>query len=237
MKVLAILAVYAATGLQAATADVLFYGGDLDFENAMFSERSQRQDARVYDDFSLVEASLVTGIFGSFALTSGLPTVAYFEVRSGISPGNGGTLLASGEFSVQSTYLGGGIGPNYWRFSGEIAPLELAPGDYWVAMALVNDDGGACLIGTTSGANGEGGPLQNGNSFFDCTFFYEYFAGYNFASTQRILGPGSWDFSIGVEGHAVPEVSNAIIVLSGLGLVAKLSRMGRPSHSRRSNDQ
>ena len=53
MKILTILAPYAATGLQAATAEVLFYGGDQDGTNSLRSEHGATIDARVYDDFSL----------------------------------------------------------------------------------------------------------------------------------------------------------------------------------------
>ena len=129
MKVLAIFAICAATVPQAATAEVLFYGGDFDNVNGIISQRDPYADARVYEDFSLSEPSAITGVFGTFAdLHNQLPATAYFELRSDIEAGHGGKLIASGEFSVESTYQGGGIGFNFWRFSGNIAAVELAPG-------------------------------------------------------------------------------------------------------------
>ena len=106
MKVLTILAICAATGLQAATAEVLFYGGDIDGFNGLPSERDLYADARAYDDFELTAPSLVTGVFGSFLETHWpVPTRAYFELRSRTKPGDGGVLLASGDISVSATFL------------------------------------------------------------------------------------------------------------------------------------
>lgn len=226
MKVVTILAIYAATGLQTATADVLFYGGDIDGVNGLLSERDLFGDVRVYDDFRLSEPSLVSGVFGSFYdLHNDLPTLAYFEVRSEMQAGDGGALLASGQISVDATFLGIVGELPTWRFSGDIAPLELDPGDYWVAMALVSNQNGHCYLSTTSGANGVGEPLQNGNSFFDGVLFRRSFETYNFVGVQDLLGPGTWDFSIGVQGHSVPEPTTLLALL--LWLVFRRSRNRR----------
>lgn len=220
-----ILAFLAAAGFTAAKADVLFYGGDFDNVNGIISQRDPFADARVYEDFSLTEPSVITGIFGTFAdLHQGLPTSAYFEIRSGIRPGDGGTLLGSGEFAVDSTYQGGGIGLNFWRFSGSIETVELAAGDYWVAMALVSTGMGKSFIATTSGTNGVGEPLQNGNSFFDGIFHYTNFVNYDFVRTEDFYGQvlsrrRAYDFSLGVEGRPVPEPPPFLVLFTGIALL------------------
>ncbi|MGI8923696.1 MAG: hypothetical protein ACR2HJ_06590 [Fimbriimonadales bacterium] len=217
MKGVATLIVLAAAGLSTGKAEILFYGGDYDNVNGMRSQRGTDIDARVYDDFSLSEPRVVTGVFGSFFAIP-RSTMAYFELRSGIEPGNGGTLLASGYFPVEATFLGGGLGFPVYRFSGKIAPVELASGDYWVTMAMVSSLDGNFFLATTSGANGIGGPLQNGNSFFDSTTF-----GYDFVDVQDLLGPGLWDFSIGLEGRPVPEAATIVTVLAGVALILRRS--------------
>lgn len=227
MKVLVILAIYAATGLQAAMADVLFYGGDLDGINAMPSERDWYADARAYDDFLISQQSSVTGVFGTFYdWHDELPTSAYFELRSGMEPGSGGTLIASGDISVEATFLGFVHDTGVWRFSGKISSVELAPGNYWVALALISNLNGRSFLSTTSGDNGVGEPLGNGNTFFDGVLHFARLTDYNFIDTQELFGEGTWDFSIGIEGHAVPEPST-IIFLSLLGLLCKQSRKVR----------
>ena len=217
MKIVTILAFLAATGMTAASADVLFYGGDFDNVNGLKSQHDAKVDARVYEDFSLGEDSLITGIFGTFyTLYTTEPVSAYFEVRSGIKAGNGGTLLASGKFDVHGTQIGGGIGFPVWKLSGKLAaPFELPSGDYFFTMAMVGGpDWPAYFLATTSGDNGVGGPIHNGNTFYDSTTF-----GYNFIDVQDFFGPGIWDFSVGLEGHAVPEPAATLLILTGVGML------------------
>lgn len=207
----------AAAGLSAAKADILFYGGDFDGFNGLPSERDLRADARVYDDFDLSDQSAITGIFGNFLEThESVPKMAYFEIRSAIEPGNGGTLLASGDIPVESRFLGFFGQLRVWQFSGEIAPVSLEPGDYWVALAPISNLNGLSSLLTTSGANGVGHPLQNGNTFFDGTVTGSLLLDYNFVPVENVLGSGPLDFSIGVAGHAVPEPSATLILCFGI---------------------
>ena len=131
-------------------------------------------------------------------------------MRTAIQSGSGGNLLSSGYIPVKATYLGRlGFGyPPSYRFSGEIAPVELPAGDYWATIAMVSKPGGtAYFLGTTSGANGVGEPLHNGNSFYDSVTL-----GYDFIDVQEVLGPDPWDFSIGLEGRPVPEPAMIVMV-------------------------
>src|SRR2546430_5494823 len=80
----------------AANAAIVWYGGDFDTTNGLAEERNTTvSDAWVYDDFNLGAATLVTAVFSN-CLSSTHATTADYEIRSGVSVGNGGTLLFSG---------------------------------------------------------------------------------------------------------------------------------------------
>ena len=204
-----------------ATADVLFYGGDADGANGLASERNTLiPDAMVYDDFEVVVGWTVTGVFGNF-LADFTAQQAYYEIRSGVSVGNGGSLIASGTINVTQADTGlGYFGLDLYKIGGEIDPLSLAPGTYWFGMAPIDNGGGRAYIATTSGANGVGSPLNNGNSFFNSSYF-----GANFDLASNQVGQGYDDFSYGLEGTVVPEPGSMMALgMGALGILPFLRR-------------
>ncbi|HVT14462.1 MAG TPA: PEP-CTERM sorting domain-containing protein [Fimbriimonadaceae bacterium] len=205
----------------AASADpVLFYGGDFDSRDGGYSgQNGSVADSRIYDDFTLSSASNITGIFANFLDSMSIaPTTAYYEFRSGVSAGNGGTLIASGTMNVTGTPTGrSGFGLNEIDYAGSITPVMLSAGTYWVTMAPISAGTGSEYMSTTSGANGVGGPLANGNSFWDSPTF-----GLSFANTSDVFGAGTWDMSIGVTGTPVPEPASMAVL--GLGALALIRR-------------
>jgi hypothetical protein len=75
-------------------------------------------------------------------------------------------------------------------------PIDLDDsGTYWVTVAPIDAGQGRAFVSTTSGLNGIGDPLGNGMSFFDSTFF-----GFNFEPVENVIGPGTWNFALGVIG-------------------------------------
>ncbi len=164
-------------------------------------------------------------------MTTSAASTAYWEIRSGVSAGNGGTLLGSGDgtdtvTSTGQNFLVGGLAiPIYQNL------VQSASDHPWrrdvLAGVAPDVSGQNSFIVTTSGANAVGTPPGNdGNSFFSSTFF-----GLSFVPTSdpSLEGPGTWDYSMGVVGTAtvaIPEPSSVIWELVGLVISAGYVRTG-----------
>ena len=110
-------------------------------------------------------------------------TGATWEIRQGISEGNGGTLIASGSTTTPVVTPTGRSGFGFTEFMVEVTGLNvhLAPGTYWLNVTVIGDLTGRSFDSTTSGANCVGTPCGNNlNAFFDSNFF-----GANFTSTVQ----------------------------------------------------
>jgi len=222
------------TGIASATT--LWYNGDFDGNNGLLNEKNAGvSDSRVYDDFIVPAGqnwniqSVWSNDLSNFSWTS-----AYWEIRSGVSVGNGGTLVAGGVTSAASQTDTGRNGDGYEEYQALVSGLniDLGPGTYWLTVAPVDDGSGASFDSTTSGANAVGTPPGNdGQSFWDSTSWGQSFAD---ASIQVGVGQtGFTDFSMGVAGEenggtVIPEP--ATLSLLGIGLAGLIgSRMRRRS--------
>jgi hypothetical protein len=177
-------------------------------------------DSRIFDDFVVSGGGWnVTSLFGDF-LSDLNPTQAYWEIRSGVSAGNGGTLLFSGTSTISWTLLGPGLwGDAEYRAMISGLNLTLSAGTYWMAIAPAESAYGRAYLTTTSGSGGVS-PLQDGNSYWDSQAFSK-----NFEAISRK------DFSYGVGGSALqttlleqsvivnPEPGSIVLVGTGLALV------------------
>jgi hypothetical protein len=105
-----VIGAWICTSVPASQAQVVFYGGDYDGRIGAPSQWTPDFHALVFDDFGLPQTSTLQSIWGNFGLVQTvdyfIPTEAYCEIRSGVSAGNGGTLLFSGILPVQSTPTG-----------------------------------------------------------------------------------------------------------------------------------
>ncbi|HLN28479.1 MAG TPA: hypothetical protein VK395_12125 [Gemmataceae bacterium] len=220
-----------------ARAGILWYNGDLDNRDAFSNQTSSSSggiDGRIYENFIVPAGTTwtITSVFSNDVLNPLFSppntTTASWEIRSGVSAGNGGTLLASGDGADVITPTG--------RTSSVFAPfpaseytnqvnglsVTLGAGTYWLSVApdtdgLVNS---YWNVSTTSGANAIGNPAGNdGNSFFSSTFTGDFFT-----PTASLEGPGNWDYSLGVIGTAqastVPEPSGAALALGASLILA-----------------
>jgi hypothetical protein len=209
-----------------APAGTLWYNGDFNGGDGTVSVRHGfgllDVDAYVYENVLLTNSETVTGVFGTFLYSGAAPVGAEYEIRSGVSSGNGGTLVASGALASGFTWTSLGVtfdSPSYGTldlFRLEIGGLAvaLAPGEYWVGLRpeAVTSSDVVALLATTSGTNAIGAPAGNdGNAYVD----------------SAVLGfafdPANADFSVGIS--SVPEPST--FLLAGLGLLAAATARAR----------
>lgn len=159
-----------------------------------------------YDDF-IVPASdgswTVTSVYSNlFSLPGSFTGAANWSIRTGLSVGNGGTIIAGGTLSP-ATITPGGSG-----FSLRITGLNtvLAPGLYWLNVSPVLSGPTSSLILATQGKNAVGLPPGNdGNAFVDANNIIPHFGAY----------PA--DFSMGVIGTrgttSVPDSGSTALLL------------------------
>jgi hypothetical protein len=211
----------------------LWYNGDWNEFNGLANERNTSvTQAAVYDDFN-VTAPLgwnVTAVFSDDLMTMGtVITAADWEIRTGISEGNAGTLVASGSTNspvVTPTGRGLQLTEYMVEVTGLNVFLPMLPSGqhYWLNVTPVGNGFGRSFNSTTSGTNCVGTPCGNDdNSFFNSTFFGAYFD----HASNWVGFPA--DFSNGVIGNVVPEPATVALLTCGVGalLIALRRRRSR----------
>jgi len=198
-----------------ARADILFYGGDfvpsfwysnsLSNENDSFVHGSP-YGSGVYQNFVIPANQTwnVTSLFSNDIMTVS-PATAYWEIRSGLSEGNGGTLLDSGTGN-DSYHLKG----EFEEYTNTVSGLNLTlgPGMYWFTVVpQAPSQQGRSYTTNTFGLNSVGTQISD-QQFFNSPFF-----GYNFTNADNI---GFFPtFSDGVIGTQIPEPSTLVLFASG----------------------
>ncbi|HET6644128.1 MAG TPA: PEP-CTERM sorting domain-containing protein [Fimbriimonadales bacterium] len=192
----------------------VWYGGDPDLVNGLAIDF----DAYTYDDFDVTGGGenvnyLMANVFSSTTIAT-----ANWEIRSGITNGNGGTLVASGTGAVTQTPNGfDAFGFTGYKLEMSGMNVNLSDGRYYVGWNVGDLAGQRCFVQTTSGANGVGTPIGDGDSWFNSPGFF--FVNFGPASDQ--LGIDPCDFSYGVN-NGVPEPATFVAI--GLGLAALVAR-------------
>jgi hypothetical protein len=200
----------------ASAGTVGWYNGDFNGNNGLANgiNNGSWSQANTYDDFVVPAGGwLVTGVFSNDLMSFTGTTQAYWEIRSGVSAGNGGTLVASGTDTATQTATGrSGFGYTEYTVEVDGLSLFLAPGTYWLTVAPVGPGSGNSYVSTTSGANAIGNPPGNDdNSFFNSSTF-----GANFTPASNYVGAPA-DFSEGVLTGA-PE-PGTLGMMFGAGLL------------------
>jgi hypothetical protein len=216
-------------GFVSAQADnILWYNGDyigvggtISGGGAADEISSNQGDYRAYDDFSISGLTWdVTSIWCNTAMRITGVTQASWEIRSGMAPGYGGTIVASGLSAATQTPTGRFINlqPEY-TISVSSLNLYLTPGTYWLDVApLVGSDPGTggfldSYASFTTGANAFNAPPgDNVNGLLDWTGSYSPFLSVGFG------------ISMGVAGTVVPEPSVAWLLVAGIGFCACVRR-------------
>jgi hypothetical protein len=125
--------------------------------------------AMVFDDFVVPAGGwTVTGVFSDNQMNFTGVTQAEWEIRSGVSVGNGGTLVASGTSTASQTSLGlSGNGLTIYQIEVNNLNVSLAAGKYWLSVAPVGfgpaDQSSSAF---TVGANAVGTPPGNDQDSF-----------------------------------------------------------------------
>jgi hypothetical protein len=219
---LILLLVLAASPLYATCAGTgcgyqYIYSGDFDPNNPNANGLANENDAIVggnpygaatYENFVTPGPLPIQNLFTN-NLSQLTPTSGYWEIRSGVSEGNGGTLVASGTGSMSHTPTGrSGFG--YTEYQDLVgANASLAAGTYWFALVPVcTTCAGRSFNSNTFGLNGVGTFVDN-QQFWNSAFF-----GANFTNANN---EGVFPrFSGGVNGNVIPEPSSLILLGSGL---------------------
>ena len=172
-----------------------WYNGDRQFGIGGYSNwyLSETQFGRTYDDFVVPAGGwTVAGVFSNDTLYSGAQvTQASWEIRSGVSAGSGGTVIASGLNPATQTY---NPSTDSYRIEVDGLNVQLQPGTYWVSVTPAGTAQGQSYVCATTGANAFGYPLGN-----DGNAFYYLPPQYSFIAVQASgTGGTTGDFSQGV---------------------------------------
>lgn len=221
-KFLLVIALLCAWTLPAA-ADTLWYNGDLRSDSsagALANVVNGLYDhSIVYDDFSVPSGGwTIDTVWSNNIMWSGFTaSSAYWEIRSGVSYENGGTLVDSGTNTATQTATGRSLyGFSEYTIQVTGLTINLAPGTYWLGVAPIgsgSEDQDGSFVSVTSGTNGVASVINN-----------RYF----WANTDPLYAPlfsefyalRQVDFSMGVAGGpgnaAVPLPGAVWLLSSGL---------------------
>jgi len=204
-----------------------FYGGDLDLNDPNQNGLANEQDAVVngnpYGAATFQNFTWGGGAIGGL-FTNNLSTLApasgYWEIRTGVSEGNGGSLVASGT-ATGANFLQTATGRSdfgYTEYTDAVqASANLAAGTYWFAVVPVDPNNAGRSFNSNANTLLNGiGTQTSGQQFFNSAFFG---ANYTNANNEGVFNT----FSSGVL-QGVPEPSSLIMLGSGLVAAAGVVR-------------
>jgi hypothetical protein len=236
-NLLGVLLVWAACCVPARAA-TLWYNGDLDNRDAWSNQTASVAtgvDSLVYDNFIVpagqkwtITSAWSNDVENPFFTSPRVSSVAW-QIRTGVSAGNGGTVVASGTATgSNATEAADGTSAVFAPFSANQETITakglsvvLNPGTYWISVAPVTTgaDDSFFYVSSTSGLNAVGTPPGNDGNSYDNSVADSN----NYASLSNLEGGGNWDYSLGVAGTFVvtPEPSSmAMMLAASFGLPA-----------------
>ena len=211
-----------------------FYGGDIDLNDPNANGLANENDAIVPTTvlspnygaatFQNFEADniKVTGLFtNNFSDLN--PTSAYWEIRTGVSQGNGGKLFASGTASganfTHTATSRSDFGYVEYKDWASGLNINLTPGTYWFAVVPQDTTtfGRSFNSNANTGLNEVGNEIS-GQQFFNSAFFGAKFDNANNWGVFNTFSSGVYDDPL--YGDSAPEPSSLILLGSGLVGVA-----------------
>ena len=169
----------------------LFYGGDLDPNDLNAAGMSDENTllivggSNTYGAITTPRSVTVSGILFNVQASSAFdPQTATYDIRSGVTDGNGGTEIASGSGNIKVATTGRNF-LGFPEFTVEVdvnPPAVLSPGTYWFSMQpqCTNTLDGSCSTGrvfvsnSTSGTNNVAGHAQPANQMFLNSSFFGF---------------------------------------------------------------
>ena len=214
----------------AAPADTVSYNGDFSGGDGSVTQADTLSDMMVFDEINVLGPH-VTTIWGNFLIYEQFASSSLglkYEIRTGVSSGNGGTLVQSGSVAnLQQTLTGRSTQNTAYRevqLLGTV-DVDLAPGVYW--LGLQNNEGAspptqwtsflAQTLGGDAGPAGDPNPAPL-NAILDHSSF----------ATGTELGDyiqQGADYSIGV--IATPEPASGVLLAVGAVALFVVSRRRR----------
>ena len=161
----------------------VFYGGDLNPTDPNAAGLSDENTFYVSDSSTYAALTIPAGstvvvkgaLFNVQASAAFDPMTATYDLRTGISEGNGGSSLASGTAKLKVVATGRSFNGTYeYTIAVKIPKLTLPSGEYWfnITPTCLNTLDGSCYIqrqfasNTTQGANNIHGSWQPPNSAY-----------------------------------------------------------------------
>ena len=145
-----------------------------------------------------------------------------YELRSGVSNGFGGTLLAGGEVGDEWEMWRNGFDAHGflgYTLAADLPDINLPAGEYMLALSPIGDGTGRVFVQTTSGDNALGTPINDYRNWFHSNYFGSIYA----ENSQQAPG-----YSYGV-GFCYPPAPSALALLG----IAALRFAGPASRRRR----
>ena len=233
VSLLSAFALFVVAASLAKADPVIFYDGDpnggLTYDMHVYSITGAYESFRdwAYSDFTvpLGQTWTLTSMFGNFAnadpnAATIIPNFQY-EIRTGMSGSNGGTLVDSDTgLSAASTDQGYQVGG--WEAYGYsvnlTSPVTLPGGTtYWLALIPISLNGYNVGLQTTSNANSVNSPNDQSSEFLT----------WDYLDPTDVYSSLPDDFSVGVRGTVaiVPEpASAAILLVPALALLTRRRR-------------
>jgi hypothetical protein len=167
-----------------------FYGGDLSpndpnaighsDENTFYIPGSSTYGALIIPTGDVVKVE--GALFNVLASAAFDPMTAAYDVRTGVSEGNGGTSVASGSSGIQVMATGRNFaGLQEYTIAIQIHDLTLTPGEYWfnITPTCMNTLDGSCYVlrqyasNTTQETNNVHGSWQPAHEqYLNSVFFH-----------------------------------------------------------------
>jgi hypothetical protein len=191
-----------------------FYGGDLNVSDSNAAGLSDENTVLIPGSSTYTAINVptngwigVTGILVNVQASVDFdPNTASYDVRTGVSEGNGGTSIASGTGTIKVAATGRNfLGLNEFTVLVRIPTLYIGTGEYWFNVTPQCTNGaadGSCSIGriflsnTTQNTNAVlGGAQPAGSMFLNSSFFGFTYANWCDASlglNSNQCRAGSW---------------------------------------------
>lgn len=217
-----LLLLFMAWTLPGLAQTTLWYNGDLVDGGGINSIGGAGIDARVFDSFQVTDPTgwLVSNIWSNnFSGNNDyfISNSADWSIRTGMSAGNGGTIVASGISQATKTPTGrrlnqtDNFGTLFYEYKSEVSGLNitLLPGTYWLQVSpIVEDTTSSVFNSRSTGGQNFFGPASPSPGIMDVPS-----RGINYERAAD-------EYSMGVAGSVIPasapEPSSLALLLPAL---------------------